>query len=135
MISVFVPILLLPLHLLFLLIDKPIRIRIILIAHCDFDLLQYTKHVLRLHQLLLQIFQDAQDQLIKEFPLILEEQRKELSGHISFILRQDRSEQAEDPVAGVHFWHDVVFFKMLVQLWQVVLHQHFDYERMLMEAG
>lgn len=50
-IGIFVAIFLRALHLLLLLVDQTVRIRIILVAHGDLYLLQDAEHILRLQQL------------------------------------------------------------------------------------
>ena len=107
---------------------------IILIAHRNLNLLKSAELVLAGEDLLLDVFQNCQDQLVEEFPFVGEEKIEKCGGDVRLRLRQHHGEHGEDEVARVQFGTHLVVLEVLVQLGQVLHYQVADNIRMLEQA-
>ena len=105
-------ILLAALHL--LLIALTVVVRVVLVAHCNFDLLEHRKHILSLHQLGLYVLKNAQNQFVEELPSVLEKLIEERRSHFRISFRQNRSEQTKYPVTCVHLRPHLMLLKMVI---------------------
>jgi len=81
---------------------------------------QQVVHVLLVFNLVLMPFQQSQNQLVEEGPLVFEKVVEERP-HV--LTRYDRCEEAEDPLAGVDVGAQVQTEHPSVQLWQIRLQQ------------
>ena len=70
------------------------------------------------------MLQNREDQLVKEFPFVLEKLGEERSGYFCLVFRQNGAEEAEDPIASVHFRLDTVFFEVLGECRKMLLNKH-----------
>ena len=95
-------------------------IRIIFIAHRDFDLLQNTKHVIIFKNFIFDMTQNRQNQFVKEFPFVLEEEREESGRHFRIVFWENRSKDAENPIGGVHLWSNLMLFEVFMDLRKVL---------------
>jgi hypothetical protein len=95
-----------------LLIALAVVVRIILVAHCNFDLLQDTEHVMGLQQLRLNVLENTQNQFVEKFPSVLEELIEKGGRNFTLSFWQNRSKKTENPVTGIHFCSHLMLFKM-----------------------